>query len=207
VRGPRRKPAEIEAKQGNPGKRAKRVVEAALAAEKAASGASVAPPVAEEVIVPPADLDPLAAPFWREASRWLMLTGRLKGVESYSLARYCEYYAVWRAARESLRDKRTRSGIRTTYTTKSAHGTMQRQRPEWRTMLDCEREMRQLGDRFGLTPAARASLLSRLAEVRDPDGPKPNGTEATGAAAAVARSQPPAPGTSPIGMLGGRKPH
>lgn len=192
ARGPRKKAAELALRQGNPGRRSRSGLEAAAgigSAKLASTSDFPAPP----------DLDPAAVPYWHQSVAWLTSQNMLKGVEPHALARYCEYYAMWRSARAAMADRRTSTGIRPTYETKTQHGTMRRVRPEWKIMMDCERELKQLGDRFGFTPAARASLFTRLAETRDTkpldsarrgsaDAVKPDGPIG---AALAARTDPP----------------
>lgn len=196
ARGPRRKPADIEKKQGNPGRRSKKA-RAAIAA--------IADEAPADISQPPADLDEIARPYWASAAAYLSDRGLLKGVEPDTLARYCEYYAMWRAMRSELRDGRRKSGLRLIYETNTKHGTMQRLRPQFRAMMECERELRNISDRFGLTPSTRAALMTRLAEARDPKSPPM--ARAPGAATSQAtngaddRALPPAP-ASPIGTLG-----
>lgn len=190
ARGPRKKPAELALRQGNPGRRSRKGLEAAAAIASGSTSDHADFP-------PPPDLDEAAIPFWRQSVAWLTSQNMLKGVEPHALARYCEYYAMWRNARSAMSDRRARSGIRATYETKTQHGTMRRVRPEWKIMMDCERELKQLGDRFGFTPAARASLFQRLAEARDTgkplDGRRQAPAKSDGPIGAALSARPPAP--------------
>lgn len=215
MRGPKKKPAEIAAKQGNPGKQKRHRPafgsgRALLDASARATTAPSAPETDPPAITPPADLDPLALPLWTEAVRWLSAVDMLKQTDLGALARYCEYYVLWRAARTALSDTRAKSGLRITYTTRSKHGNMERLRPQWRAMMDCEQQLRQLEDRFGLSPSMRTQLAVRMASASDPTKPamsrrlgQPAGSEAPppSTTAPDGRPLPPAP-ASPIGHLG-----
>lgn len=218
ARGPQRKPAEIEAKLGHPRKQQRKVRKlpagydapsSETAPQSSLSGSSTAttsPP--DALTTAPADISPLAVPHWDHLAATLVARQVLRRTDVDALARYCEYSALWRAIRTALSDTRAASGLRVTYTTRSKHGSMTRLRPEWKALLDVERELRLLGDRFGLTPTTRAALFARIADSRDPEKPP----QAPGLGSVAAPSDvpaaapdgaqlPPRP-ASPIGHLG-----
>ncbi len=172
-RGRRRKPAELDIHLGNPSKRNRKALEAA-AATGAASGdaASVSP----DIPPPPIDLSSRGLAIWAALYDYLNLRNQIKSGDAYALSRLCELHDQ---RSDLLARCRTRSGkFQPVYKTKTTTGaTKYATRPEWieaRALLSAivalERE-------FGLTPSARASVIGKLAEARDPERP-PTGAPA-----------------------------
>lgn len=201
-----RKPAEIEAAQGYPGRRktkTDRVIKASVEDVESAPPAiknDDAAATSELELEPPAFLNDDAAEIWRTGVADLAIRAVIKKSEHATFARYCEYFAMWIRLRREI-------GKRATYTTTSAHGTMRRTKPEFKALLDVEGVLRQLEDRFGLNPSFRTALNVKLANL--PDKPKPVAGKGGHAAPQKTGSR------SPIGILGvnaaqqnaGRKAH
>ena len=114
----------------------------------------------------------------------------VKSTDRNALGRYCTHIARWIDLSRILDAKGS------TYVTQSNHGTLDRIRPEANLILRLETVLTQLEDRLGLTPAARQSLIVRLADLRGAD------PAASGAASSssVARPNDDMP-LSPLGLL------
>lgn len=144
--GPKPKPGEIAAAQGNPGHRP--IVTTPDAVPKLDSQAPIA-------------LSERGLRFWAELTRRLQPLGYVKATDAYVLARYCDYFDRWL----SLRDKVNAAGE--SYETTSNHGKMQRINPDFNALMRMEERLTVIEDRIGLTPAARQSILARYDPTRD----------------------------------------
>lgn len=179
-RGRRPEPAELKAAKGNPGKRAiPRVADAP-------SGA----------IKPLAKLRPAAVAVWRELAPELARMNFLRPTDRHAFSRYCETVVHYWDVTTQLRQ----SGD--TYVTESAHGTMQRVNPLFLIQERLFKRLTDLEDRFGLSPAARQSIMQRLAQVQ-PTLPLGEPAHPSPSADMPASEAPP----SPIGLLGAGRLH
>lgn len=192
TRGRRKKPAELAAKQGNPGRRSSRALAAALAGTvPTALPSDSAPP-------PPRGISEAAAEIWREYAPDLIDRGVYKASDRGALKRLCQYQADWDALNEALMDGRCKGGMKLTEThNRDYYGKVTKVRAEAAKRDDLERRIRDLETHFGMTPSSRASILSRLAEVRDPRAPLAN-RPAPGSSTDAPGQAPPA---SPVGLL------
>lgn len=192
TRGRLKKPAELAAKQGNPGRRSTRSLSAALAGTVApAAQSDAAPP-------PPRGISEAAAEIWREYAPDLIARGVYKASDRGALKRLCQYQADWDALNEALMDGRCKGGMKLTEThDREYYGKVTKVRAEAIKRDDLERRIRDLETHFGMTPSSRASVLSRLAEVRDPRAPLAS-RPASAASNDAPTQTPPA---SPVGLL------
>ena len=193
-RGPKRKPAELERRLGNPSKRRK----SALAAAAADAAPSDLPP--------PPHLAPGVADVWRGYVATTIGQTIIKAGDLFALERLCTYLYEWRQLTEALRDNRTKSGLRLTESYKRAgYGTIVKTRPEVGQRAHLEQAIRGLEAQFGGTPSSRATVMEKIMEAREakkPPLPAPPGSQ--GATDGAAPNVPPPP-SSPIGTLGSRK--
>lgn len=94
---------------------------------------------------------------WDYVVPLLLGAGVLTPLDGLTLATWCTTWSRWRACLAVLE----RDGE--TYTATTAHGTTRQvQRPEAGLSIALAAELRQLGDRLGLTPAARTRLHSTV---------------------------------------------
>lgn len=209
ARGRRQNSAELHLKLGNPSKRNRKALERAAAADDAlpamdAQGeARGDPPILPAGLQPPAWLDDTARRAWFAIVP--LIAPSLKASDANVVARYCDVFSRWLAAREELRDGRTKGGMRMTYRSKTRDGGSREYiRPHYRILKDSEAEMRALEAVLPLTPSSRAGILGKLAEIQDPVRP-PVPSRAAGVASADAGgTAPPRPPASPIGILAGK---
>ena len=197
MRGRPPKPLELQRKQGNPRKRA----------------AASLRPVALALDAAGADGTQLNVPDWLPEGAmaiWCalvetpVLSAVLKGSDAFLFGRYCCRVNEWLVLNAMLVDGRSAGGIRMTQTEKRRGYSIVKARPELALRRDAESDMRAMEAQMGLTPAARASLFARLANVQDPTRPgKP--IPWSGARAADDPALPPAP-DSPLGILRNRRP-
>lgn len=176
--GPKPKPGEIAAQQGNPGHRP--IV-------TAPSAPSIDPTT-------PDWLDDQGREIWSLYMPKLRSMGFVKETDRMAFARLCDHTARWMRLRVKVNAKGE------SYETVSRHGTMNRINPDFAAMLRLEEKLVSLEDRFGLTPAARQQILSRLT------GPGDIDVTNSGQAADASPSSPigmfaPRPRTSDDGRL------
>ena len=82
----------------------------------------------------------------------------VRATDELTLGRYCDQFALWLKLRAQVEDQGA------TVTTSSAHvQDMLRVNPAFRAMMSIEDKLTAFEDRFGLSPAARQSLLTRMA--------------------------------------------
>jgi len=160
-RAPRaRRPAEEQEARGNPGKRAAPV-----------AGTEVAPVAS---VLPPAYLSAGGRAVWDELAPSLIALKLLRQSDSAGFAILCDTIAEAREAKTYLEAE----GY--TYETQSEHSPrMIRINPRYLILDRARRFLAQYGGQFGLTPAARLTILTQLA----------NNPNAAGALAGAAASQ------------------
>lgn len=214
--GRRPKPAAVAKAQGNPGRRP---LKKKLAAEKAAV------PAAETAIEKPSPsiwLETLrkhkkrdgkaiaeaAEAVWAKLYPELKQIKLLRSTDENAFARYCVYMAEWQHFTNIL----YADGF--TYKTDSDHVTgLRRPHPAFRFRKDTEQMLRDMEDRFGLTPAMRQRIQLQLANALPGDLPgKTSADEGSGEAAKQPDAVPQRGGGElPLGFLGsppaGSKPH
>lgn len=193
---PPKKPAELEAKQGFPGRRkrkTKRIIQAKQVA--AAEDAPAAAPIVLADVPPAPDwLDDYGKAVWVIVVSDVVRRNVAKPSDYPELARYCDHSSTWRKLRDETRTPKGR--LRVVYTTTTATGGKRKLRnPAFDAMLQLEIRLKDYEDRFGLNPQSRTALMTRLANTNDPDKPPldPAGNTASG-------QQPAQPG-SPLGLL------
>ncbi len=136
---------ELKRAKGNPGKRALPLV------ADAPGGA----------IRPLAKLRPAAISVWHQLAPELERLNFLRATDRQAFGRYCDtlahYWEVTTALRKAGGD---------TYETESLHGKMLRVHPLFLVQERLFRRLTELEDRFGLSPAARQSIMLRLAQAQ-----------------------------------------
>jgi P27 family predicted phage terminase small subunit len=182
IPGPKPKPAEIAAAQGNPGHRP-----LATTPELPASAAIEAPQWLAS--------KPEALAIWNAYTPRLRFLSFMRDTDVQAFARLCDHTARWLALRAKVDEKGE------SYVTESKHGTMERLNPSFVAMLRVEDKITALEDRFGLTPAARQQLLRAM---RDGDGDAP--PDLFGATPDAAQTKRPEAPSSPIGLMAPRAP-
>jgi P27 family predicted phage terminase small subunit len=145
TRGPAPTPSSLKLLRGNPGRR----------------------PVESSTIQPDATppecpdwLDPVAKDHWASLAPRLVKLGLLTSIDGDSFAAYCQAYAEFREATETLRDEGRDQHTKTGYL--SPHPAVARQRSAWAAM-------KTFAALFGLDPSSRARIqLPGPAEEEDP---------------------------------------
>lgn len=144
ARGRKAQPAAVKEAKGNPGKRPISKVEAEV------------PDHPEDA---PAWLTGThAINVWKTLRRDLGTINLIKSTDQMAFARYCYYLGEWIKAANKLKRERK------VYTTESQHGTMKRVHPLLTVQLRYEQVIIKLEEQIGLTPAARQSILQRVAQ-------------------------------------------
>ncbi len=171
ARGPVPQPDSVKRAKGNPGKRA------------------LPPPLKEAApgeIRPTGKLRQSAMHVWRKLAPELQRQNMLRSTDSEALSRYCDTVVTYWEVSEKLRVQ----GV--TYTSESPHGTYQRLNPLFVIQERLATRLSAMEDRFGLTPAARQSIMVRAAQLAaQPLLPLGDTSNASA----------PAPTQSPIGLL------
>jgi P27 family predicted phage terminase small subunit len=172
-RGPKQQASETAALKGNPGHRP---------------------------IAPVADVAQIAeiAPDWLKGKDaraiWSKLMPQLrqlrfvKETDEIVVGRYCIHLARFLTLNDDIS---TKGKAAVTYTTVTNHGTMERLHPKFAALMRTEEALVKIEDRIGLTPAARQSLMSGLANRPAGDIPPTGLTDPR---------QPQRP-SSPVGLL------
>lgn len=169
-RGPPKKPQEMQAKRGFPGKRvgARDVGANANLQSQHLGQDSPSVPVAEkpQIPAPPGYLRKAARAIWAEL--WTSAAGesiaRLRDTDGGIVARYC----VLRSQLEAMLGK----GYAPTYATTSTTGArVIKSNPAWAAMLQLQQQVTALENLLGLNPRSRIDLLQRYADHRDPMKP------------------------------------
>ena len=115
----------------------------------------------------PAWLDDAGRANWHLIAPELRRAGLLTPSEEPALARYCDHVARWLKLREKVNARGE------TYETESKHGKLQRINPDLNAMMQIERSIEALEDRFALTPLMRFKLKQIRANAEG-DAPRPN---------------------------------
>lgn len=195
--GPKRKPAEKALRQGNPGKRKRKDLEAA---------AAPAPAATVPTIAPPPGLLPGIAAVWRTYTQTPIGQLVVKAGDVFALERLCTYWYEWRELSKALQDSRTRTGLRLTEKVKrERYGTVSKVRPEALLRTQIEKDIRALEAKFGADPSSRAAVMQHLAEARDATKPAMSGAPGSAPRDDTTPDGVPPPPSSPIGALGARK--
>ncbi len=192
-----KKPADVQLKKGNPGKRKLAGLKAAaqaLTVEDCRPQDGRTTETSRPLIEPPAYLTTSAERrIWDAVTPYLVARGVLKSTDTFVLARWCSNAALWLEMRSALRDERTKSGIRLIETHRRKTGTVTRIRHEFTIQRMLATDMRADEAALGLSPSSRASLATRLANLSD--RPIPIGEQGEPS------NQPP----NPIGLLASKK--
>jgi P27 family predicted phage terminase small subunit len=143
-RGPAPQTAAKRTAKGNPGKRAAKPVAIVNAAGET---------------LPNSDLAPSALHVWAAVVPELQRVNLLRPADSNALSRYCDDVVTYWDVTEKLR-----AGGHT-YVTVSVHGTMTRINPLFLIQERIAARLTVLEDRFGLTPAARQTIMVRAAQL------------------------------------------
>ena len=142
-RGRRPDPQAVRDAKGNPGKRAKPVVDAA--AMKPGG-----------IIKPLAKLTPAAAAIWQSLGPDLERLNFIRGTDRELFGRYCQTVVeYW----EATRHLRLEGSV---YWTETLHGKMKRINPYFLVQERLAARLVPMEDRLGLNPASRQQLLIRL---------------------------------------------
>jgi P27 family predicted phage terminase small subunit len=174
-----RKPDQIKAAQGNPGRR--RLVDR-----------DPPPETSRKIAIPP-QLGPEAIAVWRRLAPELQLVNLMRATDVEPFARYCQLVVeYWKLSAEI-------DGQGHRYETESKHGKLWRMNPTFAARNLIARRLEALESGFGLTPRARQEIMARLAA--SPPG-LPFDTPAETRSNRIGTPEPPAP--SPIGILGTR---
>lgn len=143
-RGPKPEPAEIKLAKGNPGHRHVATTPDALPV-MTASGA-------------PEFLTADGLAVWQKLQPLMSSLRFVRATDELTLGRYCDQFALWLKVRAQVEAQGA------TVTTSSAHvQDMLRVNPAFRVMMAIEDKLTAFEDRFGLSPASRQSLLTRMA--------------------------------------------
>lgn len=106
---------------------------------------------------PPAWLSPRAKREWRRVAPELIKRGLFTELDRQALAQYCQAVARLEECEEALKD-----GL-----SYEAPSGRQYLKPEYRVLMDCQKEIRQLCALFGLAPSSRMRM--ELPEPVEPD--------------------------------------
>ena len=106
----------------------------------------------------PEFLTPEGLAVWQRLQPLMSSLRFVRATDELTLGRYCDQFALWLKLRKQVEDQGA------TVTTSSAHvQDMLRVNPAFRAMMSIEDKLTAFEDRFGLSPAARQSLLTRMA--------------------------------------------
>lgn len=147
--GRKRKPAEMHALHGDPGKRKR---------DKAVSSG-----VKIEIPKMPAWLPPKAKTAWRELAPLLFERGVITRGDRVALEALVDAYSIYRDARRVME----KEGMTYECRTKDG-GTMVRKRGEVSIAFEAQKRLQSLLSEFGLTPAARSKVDVLQAAAEDP---------------------------------------
>ncbi|MFC4169616.1 phage terminase small subunit P27 family [Teichococcus aestuarii] len=109
-------------------------------------------------MVPPTRLDDAAREIWARLAPDLERMNFLRATDVHAFARYCSALTRYYKVTEDLHAKGE------TYTSASAHGTLERIHPLFVVQERLAKRLESLEDRFGLNPAARQQIMMRLAQ-------------------------------------------
>ncbi|SEE59975.1 phage terminase, small subunit, putative, P27 family [Rhizobiales bacterium GAS188] len=182
---------------GNPGKR--RLPETTPALTAPASG-----------IAPPTWLrDQVAHDVWASTAPDLTAVRLLAPVDRGAFGRYCQHFADWVAATRALEAEGMTQDVPLT----GGNGSMKRMHPLVRIRDNAEKRLVELEDRFGLNPAARYALVTKMIQrpgafgglfgdraMQDEPAPQPDAALPPGEPSGPLAPQPQSP--APRGPLG-----
>jgi P27 family predicted phage terminase small subunit len=143
MRGRRPTPTHLKLIRGNPGKRAIKPEPEPLQAPEAPG--------------PPDFLSAYACDEWFRVATELHRLGLLSVVDVMPVAAYCQAYARWRTAEETLAEMAKRDQVTSGLMIKSVDGYAI-QNPLVRIARDSADSMVKFAGEFGMTPVARARL-------------------------------------------------
>jgi P27 family predicted phage terminase small subunit len=159
----RRRTAEENEARGNPGRRRKPI-----------APTEILPPAgtAPEIIAPaqypaPLELSRDAKRIWERYAPDLARLKLLRRTDELTFGQFCEIVA------DAFKAKKTLDAEGYTYESESAHGRLKRIHPAYIILDRSRRLVLQFAEQFGMTPAARAALMAKLANA-------PNAGEAFG---------------------------
>lgn len=206
--GRRRDPKAIQDIKGNPGRRPLGDAPGSGADAPGAAAADMPGQAAAAELLPPdpgagnvplwlqAEDQAEARAVWEDLAPQIVATNLMRTTDRQAFGRYCRYIVEWRAADRKLAD----GEHDVCYETDSAHGKMMRVNPWFLVRDRLERNLLGLEDRFGLSPAARQTVISRQAAIAN--------LPLFGAAAAAASNADGAPASpadeptrGPVGIL------
>ena len=186
MRGPRRKPKELEAIQGNPGRRGKNRKPPALVPVD---------PVATEregpSLVAPSWLSVDQRAIWKQVAPSVQRRSLLQPPDAVAFGRYCQ----WLARYVRLEAATRKADV--VKTTTSKHVDMDRLDKSFQALLMIDKRCEAYEDRFGMNPRERLAILAKLAgdsPMRVKEAAADRGADSAGAA----------PVASPVGILGRR---
>lgn len=170
------KPTALKALAGNPGRRKAGAAPAPL---------PVPPDMAAGEFAPPADLTERECKVWvTELARW-QGAGLARPSDLMAFRAYVEARALYLRCKEVVDKKGP------TYTTRSKHGSMVRERPEVKIMNAQSRLMTKLSDQLAANTKQRIATTSQLATAKQYDlFPVAQQAEGAGAAKPVQNDDP-----------------
>lgn len=142
--GPKPIPTHLKLIRGNPGKQA-------IATEPE-------PPVPENMPDPPPFLAGYALDEWWERGPQLVRLGLLTAVDIQTFAAYCQAYATWRSAVETLNGMAERDPATHGLLVKRISDGNPTRNPLVRIAGDAAADMVRFAGEFGLTPVARGRI-------------------------------------------------
>jgi P27 family predicted phage terminase small subunit len=175
MKGRRPEPAALQDAKGNPGRRRRASI--------------VAPPASTWDVKAPVKLTGDAARVWAHLAPELERMKFLRPTDAQAFARYCRDVAHYWDVTQRLDEAGD------TYVSESVHGRMLRINPHFVIQERLGRRLQEAEDRFGLSPAARQSIMLRLAQQLPSQPNLPN------TAPAQPLPENPAGVGSPIGAL------
>jgi P27 family predicted phage terminase small subunit len=155
MRGPPPTPNVVKLLRGNPGKR--RI------------GAEPEPQIPDHVPEPPAFLVGYAMDEWYRVGSELHRLRLLTIVDVMAFAAYCQAYAHWRTAEETLNAMAERDPVTCGLLVKRADGNAG-QNPMVRIAANAAADMVRYAGEFGMSPAARARISAGVGYEPPPGG-------------------------------------
>lgn len=118
-------------------------------------------------VVMPQWLTPEAKREWKAVAPALRKMGVIQRSDTATLARLCEYRAIWRDLRDEVKQRGTIYPMRDPRT--GAVSSL-RTLPHFDQMLAIEQALRKLEEHFGLTPSSRARTVADKADAKGGSG-------------------------------------
>lgn len=144
-RGPAPTPSAVNARRGNPGKRA-------------VNHDEPRPKLVAKVPTPPKTLGDVAKAEWKRLASELIKLKLLSVLDMTMLEIYCENYEQYRQADEELKAHFKRTGEYTVKHTNKAGHENDIPHPALRIRREALEMMRSIGGEFGFTPSSRSRL-------------------------------------------------